>query len=148
MLPTITVPLLSAELIVPALVLMMITFLVWLNMFVRRLVATKAANIDPQDLASPEQLYAAFDERTHAPGNCFKNLFEMPIIFYVLVVLISITGMVDSLYISLAWSFVGLRAVQASVHCTYNKVMHRFLAYFASSVVMWVMVIRFFLNFV
>lgn len=143
-----TIPHLSVELIVPALVLMLITMLVWLNMFIRRLVATKLANIDPQDLATPEQLHAVFDERTQAPGNCFKNLFELPVIFYVLVVFISITGMVDSLSVSLAWSFVGLRAVQASVHCTYNKVMHRFLAYFASSLVLWVMVIRFFLNLV
>lgn len=138
----------SSELFLPALVLMLITFLVWLNMFIRRLVVTKAANIDLQDLATPEMVNAAFDNRTQAPSNCFKNLFELPVIFYALVAFISMAGLVDSFYLSLAWAFVGLRAVQAAVHCTYNRVMHRFLAYFAASLVLWIMLIRFLLNFV
>lgn len=138
----------SSELFLPSLVLMLITFLVWLNMFVRRIVATKAANIDPQDLVTPESLSAVFDERTQAPGHCFKNLFELPVIFYALVAFISMAGLVDSFYLSLAWAFVGLRAVQAAVHCTYNRVMHRFLAYFAASLALWTMLLRFFLNFI
>jgi hypothetical protein len=117
-------------------------------MFIRRLVVTKAANIDPQDLATPEMVNAAFDNRTQAPSNCFKNLFELPVIFYALVAFISMAGLVDSFYLSLAWAFVGLRAVQAAVHCTYNRVMHRFLAYFAASLVLWITLIRFLLNFV
>ena len=144
----ITIELMSGALFLPALVLMLVTMLVWLNMFIRRVVATKAGNINPQKLATPEQVNVAFDEKTQAPGNCFKNLFELPVIFYTLVILISMTNLVDSFFISLAWAFVGLRAVQASVHCTYNKVMHRFLAYFASSVVLWVMLVRFFLAFI
>lgn len=138
----------SSELFLPALVLMLITALVWLNMFTRRLVEAKATNIDPQDLASPEQVAAIFDAKTQAPGNCFKNLFELPVLFYALVFLISTAGYVDSIYLSLAWAFVGLRSVQAAVHCTYNRVMHRFVAYFASSLVLWIMLIRFFLNFI
>lgn len=138
----------STELFLPALVLMLITLIVWLNMFIRRLVATKVANIDPQDLASPEQLSALFDAKTQAPGNCYKNLFELPVLFYALVALISVAGIVDSIYLSLAWAFVGLRSVQAAVHCTYNRVMHRFLAYFVSSLVLWTILVRFFLNFI
>ena len=44
------------------------------------------------------------------------------------------------------WGFVFLRAIQAAVHCTYNRVMHRFYAYLASSVLLWVMLVRFFLS--
>lgn len=140
--------LMSVNLMLPALVLMIITMLVWLNMFVRRLLATKANNIDPQDLATPEKVNALFDARTQAPSNCFKNLFELPVIFYALVIVISMTNLVDSTFISLAWAFVGLRAVQAAVHCTYNKVMHRFIAYLAASIVLWVMLVRLFLSFI
>ena len=115
-------------------------------MFVRRLSVATANNIDPQDMSTPEQVSSVLDAKTNAPANCFKNLFEMPVIFYALVAFISIAGTSDGLYLNLAWSFVILRAIQALVHCTYNRVMHRFYAYIASSLVLWVMVVRFFLN--
>ncbi len=134
------------SMILPAVVLMLVTAVVWLKMFIGRLVATKKLGIEPQDLATPEQVTAAFNDRTQAAGNCFKNLFEMPVIFYALTAFITTLGIPDTLYVNLAWTFVGLRGLQASVHCTYNKVMHRFLAYFASSLVLWFMLIRVFMT--
>lgn len=138
--------LITSPILLPAVALMLITMLVWLNMFIKRVVAIKANNINPQDIVTPEALNAALDEKTNAPANCFKNLFEVPVIFYALCAFIAITSSVDGLYMNLAWAFVLLRAVQASVHCTYNKVMHRFYSYLASSVVLWVMVVRFFID--
>ena len=133
-------------LFLPAVNLILITIIVWTIMFVRRLSVATANNIDPQDMSTPEQVSSVLDAKTNAPANCFKNLFEMPVIFYALVAFISIAGTSDGLYLNLAWSFVILRAIQALVHCTYNRVMHRFYAYIASSLVLWVMVVRFFLN--
>ena len=132
--------------LLPAVVLMLITMLVWLNMFIKRLVAFKSRKIDPQTIATPESLAAALDDKTNAPSNCFKNLFEVPVIFYALCIILAMTGAVDSLYSNLAWAFVVFRAIQAGVHCTYNRVMHRFYAYFISSVIVWLMLIRFFLS--
>lgn len=134
------------SILMPVVVLMLITMLVWLNMFLKRVVALKANDIDPQSIATPEKLTSALDDRTNAPANCFKNMFEVPVIFYALCIIIAMTGAVDSLYSSLAWGFVGLRAVQAGVHCTYNRVMHRFYAYLASSVLLWIMLVRYFLS--
>jgi len=34
-----------------------------------------------------------------------------------------------------------LRAVHSFIHCSYNNVMHRFLAYLASSLALWIMVV-------
>lgn len=137
-----------SSILLPAVTLMLITLLVWLNMFIKRVVAFKVNNINPQDIATPEKLSAALDDKTNAPANCFKNLFEVPVIFYALCAFITMTGSVDGLYMNLAWAFVVLRAIQASVHCTYNKVMHRFYAYFAACLVLWVMLVRFFLSLV
>ena len=97
-------------------------------------------------MKTPEQLTALFDDTVNAAGNCFRNLFEMPVIFYAICAFIAIAGSVDGLMINLAWAYVGLRAIQALVHCTYNRVMHRFIAYLASSIVLWVIVGRFFLS--
>jgi len=135
-----------SSIVLPAVALMLVTMLVWLNMFLKRVAALKANNINPQDIVTPEKLAAALDEKTNAPANCFKNLFEVPVLFYALCAFIAITGSVDSVYMSLSWAFVALRAVQACVHCTYNKVMHRFYSYLASSIVLFVMVIRFFIS--
>lgn len=133
----------TTVLLAPAVVLLLITFLVWLLMFIRRASETRAKKLDPQQLATPEQLSAAFSDRTMAAGNCFKNLTEMPMVFYVVCIFITLAGQVDALYLNLAWGFVALRAVQACVHCTYNRVMHRFIAYLAGAILVWAMVFRF-----
>jgi len=130
----------------PALVLMLITLAVWLNMTLSRVVAIKANDLDVQAFSTPEKFNAVLNDRSQALGNCYKNLFEVPVIFYALTAFVAISTAGDALYINMAWAYVGLRALQACVHCTYNRVMHRFYAYLASCLVLWVMVIRFFLT--
>lgn len=134
------------SILLPALVLMLVTLLVWLNMFVRRIIEVKAAGFNMQDYPTPEKFNQALSDRTQAPANCFKNLFEMPVIFYALTAFVAIASAGDAVFINMAWAFVGLRALQACVHCTYNRVMHRFYAYLASSLILWAMVIRFFIQ--
>ncbi len=134
-----------SSIFLPAVVLMLITILVWLNMFLRRVIAIKSAGLDPQDYPTPEGLNAILSEREQAPANCLRNLFEVPVIFYALTAFVAAMAIGDQIFVNMAWAFVGLRALQACVHCTYNRVMHRFYAYLASSLILWVMVIRFFL---
>lgn len=64
--------------------------------------------------------------------RCFNNLFEVPILFYV-VCSLSINLAIDSI-ISLifAWLFVLCRCVQAYIHMTYNNAMHRMFTFAAS----------------
>ena len=114
-------------------------------MFISRVIAIQKSGIDAQELSTPDRVNAAFDDKIQAPSNCFKNLFEMPVIFYALTALIVLLEFSDQLFLNLAWSYVGLRALQACVHCTYNKVIHRFMAYLASALVLWFMVGRLFL---
>lgn len=134
-----------SSIFLPAAVLMLITILVWLNMFLRRVIAIKSAGLDPQNYPTPEGLNAILSERDQAPASCLRNLFEVPVIFYALTAFVAAMAIGDPIFVNMAWAFVGLRALQACVHCTYNRVMHRFYAYLASSLILWVMVIRFFL---
>jgi hypothetical protein len=48
------------------------------------------------------------------------------------------TGVATGVFLALAWAFVVLRIVHSFIHCTYNRVMHRFTAYLLSSLVLWV----------
>ena len=137
-----------SSVLLPALVLMLVTLLVWLNMLLRRVVAVKHSGLDLQKYPTPEKFNAMLSDRVQAPANCFRNLLELPVIFYALTAFVSISSLADSVFINMAWAFVGLRSLQACVHCTYNKVMHRFFAYLISSLILWVMVIRFFMTLV
>ena len=60
-------------------------------------------------------------------------------LFYVALVLAAMTGQVNATTIALAWAFVLLRIVHSAIHCTYNKVMHRFYAYVAGGMVLWLL---------
>ena len=66
----------------------------------------------------------------------FRNLFELPVLFYAGVLLAAHIGVSDMVSLALAWAFVGLRAVRSAVHCTFNHVMTRFVAYALATLVL------------
>ncbi|HIO97439.1 MAG TPA: hypothetical protein EYG71_05875 [Leucothrix sp.] len=55
----------------------------------------------------------------------FDNLFEMPLFFYIGIILILVLDIVDSVYILMAWGFFITRLIHTTIHTTYNKVAHR-----------------------
>jgi hypothetical protein len=72
---------------------------------------------------------------TRAADN-FRNLFELPVLFYAALCVAAITGLVTPVSLGLAWTFVALRVLHSLVHCTYNRVIHRFLLYVAGALVL------------
>ena len=50
------------------------------------------------------------------------NLFEFPLLFYVVCILIYVTGTVDEHFIQLATWFFWLRVMHSLVHIFYNKI--------------------------
>ncbi len=98
--------------------------------------------IHPQKFPSSTQLAAAL-ENTRGADN-FKNLFEAPVLFYVLCLALLATQTSSTLFVALAWLYVALRYAHSFIHLGYNKVMHRFKVYLASTVllaVMWVLLV-------
>lgn len=63
----------------------------------------------------------------------FANLFEMPVLFYVGVLMAHATGHVSVWLVACAWLYVALRCVHTFVHLGSNAVPVRFSAYFASN---------------
>ncbi|WP_428029554.1 MAPEG family protein [Ancylobacter sp.] len=76
-------------------------------------------------------------------GNCFRNQFELPVLFYVLVILALVTRQASFLFLVLAWLFVISRVVHALVHVTTNDVRWRFPAYAVGAIVLLVMWVLF-----
>ncbi len=68
----------------------------------------------------------------------YENLFECPILFYVVIVLLLSLQLGDLAYLILAWSYVGLRLAHGYVHTTYNYIPHRMITFLASTVVLYV----------
>ena len=63
----------------------------------------------------------------------FRNLFEMPVLFYAwCAVLLATEHATDEMALA-AWAYVGLRVVHSLIQCGPNQVTHRFVAYFLSS---------------
>lgn len=69
----------------------------------------------------------------------YSNQFELPVLFYVLVILALFTKQADLAFVLLSWVFVTLRVLQALVHVTTNKVHYRGLYFGASAIVLIIM---------
>jgi hypothetical protein len=62
-------------------------------------------------------------------SNCYDSQFQIPLLFYVLVVLAWITKQADLLFVVMAWIFVLARLAHAYIHTTSNHVPTRFRAF-------------------
>lgn len=125
----------SEDMLLPGLAMAALTFAVWLRMYVERIGQMKRDRIHPQSVASASQMAAAIKD-SRAADN-FRNLFELPVLFYFALVVAILSGLVTPFSLALAWVFVILRLAHSLIHCTYNKVMHRFTAYVAGGLALW-----------
>lgn len=121
----------------PAVAMAALTFLVWLRMYAERLGQMKRERIHPQAVASSAQMSALVKD-SRAADN-FRNLFELPVLFYLALVVAQAAALVTPLLLGLAWAFVALRILHSLIQCSYNKVMHRFQAYLLGGLVLWAM---------
>ena len=136
---------LTNELALPMATMMLLTLVVWIVMFLRRVGYMQAHNVDVEQMKSPADTQALIPGDASAPANNLRNMTELPVIFYAVSLYLTVFGQVDSLHVTCAWVFVGFRVLHSLIHCSYNRVMHRFLAYLVSSIALWVMVVRAFL---
>ena len=119
----------------PALAMVALTIAVWLRMFTTRVGEMKRERIHPQAVARSAQAAERFSD-TRAADNV-RNLFELPVLFYLALVVAAMTSQVNPLTVALAWAFVALRVAHSAVQCGRNKVMHRFRAYLFGGLVLW-----------
>ncbi len=76
-------------------------------------------------------------------ANAYHNQFELPVLFYVLVILAIITRQADLLFVAMSWIFVALRLMHAYVMVTTNYVPRRFQVHLVALVVLLLMWIIF-----
>jgi hypothetical protein len=125
--PTLRGEIMNHAIFFPALAMVALTFIVLATMFRRRVAQMRRDRVHPQAVATSQQAAVLYADV--APADNFRNLFEMPVLFYLAVVVAAMTAQVTTPVLALAWAFVAARVLHSFIHCTYNKVMHRFRAY-------------------
>ncbi len=119
-----------------------LTLVVWVYMYIRRISFITSRNIPSKDLAVPGTLAQISPPNVSNPSDNLKNLFEIPVIFYALVLYLFVTKQVDTVYVNAAWVFVVFRVLHSAVHCTFNLIMLRFYLYLFATLAVWFIAIR------
>jgi hypothetical protein len=125
----------------PFLATMLLTLVVWVYMYGRRLPFIFSSGLDPKKM-TPLELARLSPPQVSTPSDNLKNLFELPTIFYAVVLYIFVTHQVDASYVRAAWGFFLFRALHSLVHCTFNFIPLRFVLYVISAGALWFMVLR------
>jgi hypothetical protein len=125
----------------PFLATMLLTMVVWIYMYSRRLPFIFANGLDSKQM-TPAELARLSPPAVSTPSDNLKNLFEMPTVFYAVVLYLYATRQVDTAYLVAAWGFFAFRVFHSVVHCTFNFIPMRFFLYVISAGALWFMVVR------
>jgi hypothetical protein len=125
----------TRHLFLPVIAMVGITLLAWLRLYQLRFAEMARRRIDPQSIALSAQKDAGLQD-TRGADN-FNNQFQLPVLFYVAVLVAHATGQGGGVFLQLAWAFVATRAVHALIQWTYNRVVHRFAVYAIGALILW-----------
>jgi hypothetical protein len=122
--------------LLPVFVQIGLTFLLLIWMVGARRQALVSRETKIKDIALGE---ANWPKRTTQIGNCYRNQFELPVLFYALIALALPTRHVDYLILFASWVFVVARLIHAGVFVTSNDLGQRSTAWIVSALVLLVM---------
>jgi hypothetical protein len=111
----------------PCLAMMILTLIVMIRMFVMRVLAVKNKEVEikyfkTHNMGGAPALMLQADRH-------FVNLFEAPVLFYMVCTFSVITFQVNYKMLCVAWIYVALRCIHAFIHVTSNKIRPRMYAY-------------------
>ena len=83
------------------------------------------------------------EEWIERPARTFNNLMQVPTLFYVVCILMLVSGHIDRAQVALAWAFLAARVAHACVYIALNHVPTRFGCWVASCIALGVIWVRF-----
>jgi len=122
-----------------------LTFVLLFWMGALRYRSLRRREVDPEQVRLREPNWPA---RVTQIANAFHNQLELPVLFYVVVLLALATETLDSALLVLSWLFVLSRLLHAYVHVTSNRLDRRtglFALGAFALLLMWVIVVARFL---
>jgi hypothetical protein len=130
----------------PAIAMFFLTASVLARMGMARKRAVETREIDPKFY----RLYNQGQEPPHLRQltRHMQNHFELPPLFYAVILMLYVTGSVNSQAVITAWLFVALRALHTYVHLGSNFVPRRFMLFIGSVLMLTLLWLNFFITLV
>ena len=119
--------------LLPVFVLVGLTFALLLWMASARSRAITGREISLKDIALGQPNWP---ERATQIANCFRNQFEVPLLFYALIALALPLRHADLFIVSMSWVFVVTRLVHAGIFVGSNDLGRRSIAWLAGVLVL------------
>ncbi len=124
----------ASAIIFPAVAMFMLTFSVAAYTGRSRLVAIRRGDVSIR-------YYRRYNEGEQTPrlqviGRHAQNHFEVPVLFYIVILFLYVTGSVTPLGVALAWLYFASRCVHSFIHLGSNNVTHRFIAFAGSGLIL------------
>lgn len=126
--------------LLPLIAMFMLTYVVGIWMVKLRFKAVKVDGLNPGYFQTNRG--AKLPDYLAKVTNHYVNLFELPVLFYVVCLVIYSGNKVDTIYIVLSWLFVVIRYTHAYIHTTYNNLRHRRNTFLFGVVVLAIMWVR------
>lgn len=129
---------LNPQLFYPMFAMFLLTLIVLGVMFNRRLTAIKTGEVKINEFKTYDTGQAGPRLMVQASRH-FSNLFEAPVLFYVVCIL-GVLFSEGTLFLTLAWIYVAARVVHAYIHIGSNKIFPRMTSYgvgWACLTIMW-----------
>jgi hypothetical protein len=126
--------------LLPVFVLVGLTFALLLGMAGARRSALVGKETKIRDIALGEPNWPV---RATQIGNCYRNQFELPLLFYVLIAIALPIRHADLVIVILSWVFVVTRFVHAGIFVSSNDLGQRSSAWLAGVLVLFAMWVYF-----
>jgi hypothetical protein len=120
-----------------------LTFFLMVWMARARFAAVGAGHVTTKDL---KRDWTSWPERPTQIAAAYHNQFELPVLFYIVVLAALITTQADFLFVIPSWFFVVARLIHAYVHTGKNDIRRRFQAFLLGAVLLIVLWVYFLLN--
>ena len=116
-------------------------------------IASRVSYMSNLDIA-PEEAKHTSDISSNLPSNVrqigdnYNHLHEQPTVFYAVAIAVALSGHGEGVQVLLAWAYVILRIIHSLIQSIYNNVMHRFIVFFISGILIGAMAIIEILNWI
>ena len=124
--------------------LALLTFVVLGFIPAKRFRAVFAGEVGPDDFKLGES--SRVPPHVAVTNRAYMNLLELPMLFYVAGLMYYVAGRVDQTALVIAWVYVALRAIHSIIHLSYNRVIHRLIAFALSNFVLLAFWVLFFIR--
>lgn len=128
----------DASLLLPMLVQTLMVCALAFSMGGSRFVSAQSGKVDMREVAKSGR----WPGKLGVLSDSYDNQFQMPQLFYIACIALTLLGTVSPMAIKLAWAFVTLRFIHMIWHNTKNIILIRFLIFVASGVVVtWMLIL-------